>query len=147
MSYSGSRGRGSTQNLPPKMAHKGGNPKPTPSTQQLYLFGNNANQSLYASQQQVQPIYQQEPKYQQYNSKTKSRVSIQPQYQQSVNPSNQKRPIIQQGPQKTVVKEEPKDSRNLFGNSLNNQKPPLAFNIVSRGNIPGLVFQQILVNS
>lgn len=133
MSYSSGRGRSSGYELPPKMAHKEAYSAASESSNyQPYQNKSGHNQQ----NQSGKSAHSNDAVYQQNN--TKSRASVQNQNKTAQEPAYQSNSASKQ--QNTQQKISPKDL------VLNPHNPPFTFNIISRGNIPGLVFQQVYVN-
>lgn len=139
MTNSGRRARLTIQDLPPKMASKALNFGENQQHDQNYYNGIGSKQVKSESNSSIsttQSYANQDPKYQYTNSQNQSSNK------DKANSSSKRG----QKQAKYVIKDQPKDQITTGDSFFGSRNPPMCFNIITRGNIPGLIFQHYLVN-
>ena len=130
--------------LPPKMAQKVSSSNLI-STQQQYTY--QQQYSSFSSQQPYQPrgsqpIYGRDNQYQYSYSKPINQTTHD---YRNLPPS--KRPMQPAPPPPQPKKEEQDEHGTNKPLIINRQDPPKSFNIIRRGNLPGLFFEQVFIKA
>ena len=147
--YMSTRGhRNSQRELPPKMAHKVAGSRAVVATPQYY------QQYQAYPQQPYQPRIQQQIYAQdQYAYQTYAKQAPPPQTNDYRYLPPSKRPVQQMQQMQQPVQQQPQrqqDDKNdqiIKPPAIDPLNPPKSFNIIRRGNLPGLLFEQVFVKS
>ena len=124
--------------LPPKMAHKAAVVVPVPQQTQYYQQFQGIVQQTY--QPRIQPMYQEVVQNQYQYGRAQGQVVDSYRYMQS-SKRTQSQQQVQRGEDRNVAV----DSRPYKPPVINPNDPPKSFNIIKRGNLPGLLFEQVYV--